>query len=271
MPWMEWYDGLAKPGWTPAPATIGLIWQILYPIILVTFGFVFVQALRRKLPWSVAVPFAINLGANLIFHADPVRPAEPAAGFCGYSGGVGDDPLDDSGDLAVLPLDRRGPGAVFHLGVAGDGAATEHHLDELGTDMSDLNHEHYMRRAIELAANMPDQPFAAVIVDRSSGQIVAEGWNKSSINPTWHGEIDAINRLSELPVQPSGALHDGRALPDVPRGRFVERHRCGGVRHVDPLLAEPGMAADRHSGRRGGAPQPRLALHTGRRGTGAGV
>jgi tRNA(adenine34) deaminase len=202
MPWMEWYDGLAKPGWTPAPATIGLIWQILYPIILVTFGFVFVQALRRKLPWSVAVPFAINLGANLIFHADPVRPAEPAAGFCGYSGGVGDDPLDDSGDLAVLPLDRRGPGAVFHLGVAGDGAATEHHLDELGTDMSDLNHEHYMRRAIELAANMPDQPFAAVIVDRSSGQIVAEGWNKSSINPTWYGEIDAINRLSELPVKP---------------------------------------------------------------------
>jgi benzodiazapine receptor len=67
MSWMEWYNGLAKPSWTPAPPTIGLIWQILYPIILVTFGFVFVQAFRGKVPWWVAVPFAINLVANLSF------------------------------------------------------------------------------------------------------------------------------------------------------------------------------------------------------------
>jgi benzodiazapine receptor len=32
-----------------------------------TFGFVFVQASRRKLPWLVALPFAINLAANLAF------------------------------------------------------------------------------------------------------------------------------------------------------------------------------------------------------------
>ena len=31
MTWMEWYDSLWKPSWTPAPFTIGLIWQILYP------------------------------------------------------------------------------------------------------------------------------------------------------------------------------------------------------------------------------------------------
>lgn len=67
MSWMEWYQGLVKPSWTPEPATIGLIWQILYPIIAVTFGFVFVQAFRRKLPWKVALPFAINLAANLAF------------------------------------------------------------------------------------------------------------------------------------------------------------------------------------------------------------
>ena len=35
MDWMPWYNGLPKPSWTPAPATIGLTWQILYPIILV--------------------------------------------------------------------------------------------------------------------------------------------------------------------------------------------------------------------------------------------
>jgi tryptophan-rich sensory protein len=67
MTWLDWYNSLDKPSWTPAPATIGLIWQILYPIIIVTFGFVFVQAVRRKVPWLVALPFAINLVANLIF------------------------------------------------------------------------------------------------------------------------------------------------------------------------------------------------------------
>lgn len=67
MDWMTWYNGLVKPEWTPAPSTIGMIWQILYPVILFTFGFVFVQVMRKKLPWKVALPFAINLVANLIF------------------------------------------------------------------------------------------------------------------------------------------------------------------------------------------------------------
>jgi benzodiazapine receptor len=67
MSWMEWYETLWKPVWTPAPKVIGLIWQILYSIILVSFGFVFIQASRRKLPRKVAIPFGINLVANLIF------------------------------------------------------------------------------------------------------------------------------------------------------------------------------------------------------------
>ena len=61
------FDNLAKPSWTPEPATIGLIWQILYPIIIVTFGFVFVQAIRKKVTWKVALPFGITLVANSIF------------------------------------------------------------------------------------------------------------------------------------------------------------------------------------------------------------
>jgi benzodiazapine receptor len=67
MPCLDWYNSLGKPIWTPVPATIGLIWQILYPIILVTFGFVFVQAIRKKVPWRMALPFAINLVANPSF------------------------------------------------------------------------------------------------------------------------------------------------------------------------------------------------------------
>ena len=67
MDWLDWYNSLAKPGWTLLPATIGAIWQIPYPIIFVSFGFVFMQVLRGKLPGAVALPFAINLVANLGF------------------------------------------------------------------------------------------------------------------------------------------------------------------------------------------------------------
>lgn len=61
--------------------------------------------------------------------------------------------------------------------------------------MSGLDHERHMRRAIELTANAPELPFAAVIVHRGSGEGVAEGWNKAADNPLLHGEIDAINNL----------------------------------------------------------------------------
>jgi translocator protein len=67
MDWKLWYDALDKPAWTPAPATIGLIWQILYPIILISFGYVFFRAARKQLAWPVAIPFAINLLANIAF------------------------------------------------------------------------------------------------------------------------------------------------------------------------------------------------------------
>jgi tRNA(Arg) A34 adenosine deaminase TadA len=70
-----------------------------------------------------------------------------------------------------------------------------------------LDHERFMRRAIALTANCPRLPFGALIVLGDSGEVLAEGWNRSAINPTWHGEIDAINRLAE-----SGRLDGGPGL-----------------------------------------------------------
>jgi len=67
MTWIEWYDSLAKPSWTPAPATISLIWMLLYPVILVSFEFVFVRAYQGRLPRRVALPFVVNIVANLLF------------------------------------------------------------------------------------------------------------------------------------------------------------------------------------------------------------
>ena len=57
-------------------------------------------------------------------------------------------------------------------------------------------HERFMRRAIGLAAANPSAPFAAVLVDIGTNEIVAEGINRHRENPTWHGEIDAINRAA---------------------------------------------------------------------------
>ncbi|MFO0897419.1 MAG: tryptophan-rich sensory protein [Pirellulales bacterium] len=51
----------------PAPSTIGLIWSILYSFIAISFGFVFLRVFQGKAPRSLALPFVINLAANLLF------------------------------------------------------------------------------------------------------------------------------------------------------------------------------------------------------------
>src|SRR6185369_2097039 len=56
--------------------------------------------------------------------------------------------------------------------------------------------EKYMRRAIQLGGNNPKYPFGALLVDHKKSVIVAEGWNRSVQNPTWHGEMDAINKCA---------------------------------------------------------------------------
>jgi tRNA(Arg) A34 adenosine deaminase TadA len=63
--------------------------------------------------------------------------------------------------------------------------------------MSDIDHEKFMRRAIELSALAGVEygtggPFGAVVVKEN--KIVAEGMNRviASNDPTWHGEIEAI-------------------------------------------------------------------------------
>lgn len=61
-----------------------------------------------------------------------------------------------------------------------------------------MDHQYFMRRAIALALNVPELPFGAVIVRRETNEIVAEGFNQSTLNPTLHGEMVAINRCVEL-------------------------------------------------------------------------
>lgn len=57
-------------------------------------------------------------------------------------------------------------------------------------------HVRYMNHAIGLCRAHPTRPFAAILVDRGRDQIVAEGHNRTDINPILHAEIDAINQFA---------------------------------------------------------------------------
>jgi tRNA(adenine34) deaminase len=73
--------------------------------------------------------------------------------------------------------------------------------DELPADER-ARHERYMTRALDLLEVDDGQglsgPFAAVIVNRHTGEIVCEGVNRYRDSPTFHGEIVAINACARL-------------------------------------------------------------------------
>ena len=65
--WSNWYETLSKPSWTPASGTIGMIWTVLYPVILVAFGAIVFGVVRGSMPRIVLVPVLLNVATNLAF------------------------------------------------------------------------------------------------------------------------------------------------------------------------------------------------------------
>lgn len=78
-------------------------------------------------------------------------------------------------------------------------------------DFLDLDHERYLRRAVELAWSAPPALYRAVIVDRHTGEILAEGSNDAATDhPLVHGETDAIGKCVSVDPDvdwPSVALY----------------------------------------------------------------
>jgi len=58
---------LIKPPFAPPSWIFGPVWTILYGIILISFGYVFWNVSRHKWAIKIAIPFMINLIANLSF------------------------------------------------------------------------------------------------------------------------------------------------------------------------------------------------------------
>lgn len=61
----------------------------------------------------------------------------------------------------------------------------------------ELDHDHFMRLAIEQAKKVPECPFGALVVNIKTKKVVAEGWVQVEKNPIWHGEMTAIRNCPD--------------------------------------------------------------------------
>lgn len=63
----ETYQNIIKPSRAPPWRLFWPVWSILYILIFISYGYVFIQVFQKKLPPTILIPFIINLVANWLF------------------------------------------------------------------------------------------------------------------------------------------------------------------------------------------------------------
>ena len=63
----DWYSQLIKPTWAPSAWLFGPVWSVLYVLIAISFGKVFLMAWQKRIPLIIILPFILNLFFNFIF------------------------------------------------------------------------------------------------------------------------------------------------------------------------------------------------------------
>lgn len=63
----NWYSQLMKPTWAPPSWLFGPVWSVLYILIAISFGKVFILLFQKQINFWVALPFILNLVFNFAF------------------------------------------------------------------------------------------------------------------------------------------------------------------------------------------------------------
>jgi tryptophan-rich sensory protein len=63
----NWYSTLLRPSWAPPSYLFGPVWTVLYILIAVSFGKVFMMFYQKQIPFIVVLPFILNLIFNFSF------------------------------------------------------------------------------------------------------------------------------------------------------------------------------------------------------------